>query len=199
MTYTAHDVVDWTAYLFHDEVDALAELSRQLPDHPIVINIGAGNGTSGLAFLQSRDDLHLITVEIQKESSPFGCLEGEWAVFEKADLWPCDRYEWIHDDSKRAGKSWNRDQVDLVFIDGDHSYKGCKADILAWLPHVKQNGLLVVHDYKKEERFAKPLPAKTPHPKAWKGVDKAVSELLIDQYEVVSHIDTLIAFRITHD
>ena len=76
MAYTAHDVVDWTGYLFHAEVDALQDWARSLPTDPVVVNIGAGNGTSGLAFLQARDDLFLWTVEKQRESSPFGCLEG---------------------------------------------------------------------------------------------------------------------------
>ena len=59
MPYTAHDVVEWTAYLFHGEVDALQEWAHGLPPNPVVVNIGAGNGTSGLAFLQARGDLFL--------------------------------------------------------------------------------------------------------------------------------------------
>lgn len=38
--------------------------------------------------------------------------------------------------------------LDFVFIDADHSYSGCKADILAWVPKVKPGGLLSGHDYK---------------------------------------------------
>jgi len=38
-------------------------------------------------------------------------------------------------------------QIDLLFLDGDHSYEGCRADVLAWLPHLKTGGVLVMHDY----------------------------------------------------
>jgi len=38
-------------------------------------------------------------------------------------------------------------QADLVFIDGDHSYEGCKKDILAYNSKVKSNGVLSGHDY----------------------------------------------------
>jgi predicted O-methyltransferase YrrM len=38
-------------------------------------------------------------------------------------------------------------QLDLLFIDGDHSYEGCRSDALAWLPHLKPGGIIVMHDY----------------------------------------------------
>lgn len=41
--------------------------------------------------------------------------------------------------------------LDFVFIDADHSYEGCKADIEAWLPKVKPGGLLSGHDYKNTD------------------------------------------------
>lgn len=49
---------------------------------------------------------------------------------------------------------------DFVFIDGDHSYDGCKADIEAYRPLVRPGGLLSGHDYKPK----------------WPGVMQAVDE-----------------------
>ena len=37
--------------------------------------------------------------------------------------------------------------VDLLFLDGDHSYEGCRADVEAWLPHLASGGLLLMHDF----------------------------------------------------
>lgn len=37
--------------------------------------------------------------------------------------------------------------LDFVFIDADHSYEGCKADIQAWLPKLKPSGFISGHDY----------------------------------------------------
>jgi hypothetical protein len=39
------------------------------------------------------------------------------------------------------------DALDFVFIDADHSYEGCKADIAAWYPKIKSGGLVAGHDY----------------------------------------------------
>ena len=37
--------------------------------------------------------------------------------------------------------------LDFVFIDADHSYSGCLADIKAWTPKVRPGGMVSGHDY----------------------------------------------------
>eukprot|EP00928_Gymnodinium_smaydae_P045619 TRINITY_DN30385_c0_g1_i1.p1 TRINITY_DN30385_c0_g1~~TRINITY_DN30385_c0_g1_i1.p1 ORF type:complete len:447 (+),score=55.87 TRINITY_DN30385_c0_g1_i1:44-1384(+) len=37
--------------------------------------------------------------------------------------------------------------LDLVFIDGDHSYNGARGDIEAWWPLLREGGVMVGHDY----------------------------------------------------
>lgn len=54
----------------------------------------------------------------------------------------------IRKPSIEAAKEISDASLDFVFIDADHSYSGCKADILAWFPKVKPGGLLSGHDYK---------------------------------------------------
>lgn len=36
--------------------------------------------------------------------------------------------------------------IHVIFIDGDHSYKGCKADIDNWFPQMADNGVMLFHD-----------------------------------------------------
>lgn len=187
MAHTAHSVVDWTGYLFHPEVDALKELALLLPDNPHVVNIGAGNGTSALAFMESRPDLHLYTIDIQLESSPFGCLAGEEAVLRDAGFWGDPRYQQIHGDSKQVGRDWKEvwgfEPVDMVFVDGGHLYHEAVGDITIWLPLVKAGGIMAVHDFEKKS-------------KVWPGVNRAVKELLIGKHEQILRVETLIAFRV---
>ena len=45
----------------------------------------------------------------------------------------------------KTGRFVNR-QVDVLFIDGDHSYEGCKADIATWYPHMAKHGVMLFHD-----------------------------------------------------
>lgn len=187
MGHTAYSVADWTGYLTHSEIDTLKTLAQSLPHNPHVVNIGAGNGTSGLAFMESRPDLHLYTVDIQLESSPFGCLAGEEVVFRDAGFWGDPRHEQIHGDSKDVGRNWrnlSNPLVDMVFIDGGHEYHEAIGDITIWLPLIKSGGIIAVHDFEKTA-------------KTWPGVDRAVREILMDKYEKILQIETLIAFRNT--
>ena len=41
---------------------------------------------------------------------------------------------------------WHR-WIDLIHIDGDHSYEGCKRDISNWSKHIRQGGIIAFHDY----------------------------------------------------
>jgi len=62
-------------------------------------------------------------------------------------------------------------ELDMVFIDGDHTYKGVKEDIATWLPKVKKGGVICGHDYTS----------------GWDGVIKAVDENF-NEVEVVGSI-----------
>jgi hypothetical protein len=50
-------------------------------------------------------------------------------------------------DSVKAANCLEDGSCDMIFIDGDHSYQGCKRDIVAYLPKVKKGGWIGGHDY----------------------------------------------------
>lgn len=54
-----------------------------------------------------------------------------------------ENWRFIHQDSKTA--KWDK-EIDVLFIDGDHSYKGVKADYEKYEPFVKKGGLILMHD-----------------------------------------------------
>jgi predicted O-methyltransferase YrrM len=198
-------VQSWLGYLFEDEVIEMQRFARELLElgDPVVINIGAGGGTSGILFMEIfKDKGYLYTIDVQDESSPFGCLEGERAVFESAGLDHLAGKHWfqIHGDSKEVGKSWEGPKVDFVFVDGDHSYEGCVGDILMWWPHLKENGLIAIHDYGKGDidfQSKQKQGQVVPHPKSYPNVDQAVEDYLLnsEQVEQVSRVESLITFR----
>jgi len=66
----------------------------------------------------------------------------------------------IRQESTIAADLFRDNQLDLIYIDADHSYAGCRADINAWWPKLKQGGYMAFHDYQN---------------KAY-GVNKAVNE-----------------------
>lgn len=193
MTLTARALRDSFHYLYRDEVPALEALTLSLPPNPCVVNIGAGAGTSGLLFLQAREDLVLHTIDIETRDSPLGSLHSERDVMARAGLghhanvrW----FQWHAASQDLAQVRWF--DADMVFIDGDHSYAGCRADILGYLPMIRSGGIVVVHDY---DKGSIPESEDGPHPRVWEGVNQAVDELLVGHYELIARVDSLIAFR----
>src|SRR6185437_8432052 len=57
------------------------------------------------------------------------------------------RVEIKREDTQTAHELVKDGSLDFVFIDADHTYDGCLADIKAWTPKVRPGGLVSGHDY----------------------------------------------------
>jgi len=57
-----------------------------------------------------------------------------------------DTVEILKGDSVAMSKHIRDNSLDLCFIDADHTYKGVKRDIEAYLPKVKEGGIICGHD-----------------------------------------------------
>lgn len=104
-----------------------------------------------------------------------------WNGFQRQGEWPYEKVErlfsetgalthvnFIQSDSAFAAKRFADASVDFVFIDADHSKKGCGRDIDAWWSKVKPGGTFGGHDWFPHNP--------TNDPKKWPGVRDAVQE-----------------------
>lgn len=73
----------------------------------------------------------------------------------------CPRAVIIEKDMTEAARDVPDASLDFIFIDGDHSYEGCRQDIVTWLPKIKPDGWITGHDF------------------LFPGVHEAVTELLM--------------------
>ena len=173
-------------YLSMEELALLIQLVESLPDDPLVVNIGAGVGTSAMAILEAREDSLVVSVDLYAGVRPIGGLGNEYLQVKIAKMLG-RRFE-ICSDSTRAGKDWLKNKnnqwwrrkVDMVFHDAAHDYKTLKTEIEAWLPRVRAKGIIAAHDYTSVH---------------WPGVLQAVDELLRPKFKFVGQAETLIAFR----
>ena len=174
---TAYSLSDWLNYLSREEVDLLKKIAA-IPrvGTPVIVNIGAGAGTSGLAFAEARPEADLYTIDISI-GGPLGGLESERNAFDNADMIHPTQ---ILGDSKRIGKDWTL-KIDILFIDGNHSESGVRGDIEAWLPHVKRGGFIIFHDYQDSK---------------WPSVKRAVDKLMAS-YKTVDIVDCIKVFKKT--
>lgn len=174
---TAHDLARWQGYLTEAEVDFLQDLTYALPPNLIIVNIGAGAGTSTLSFLEARSDATVFSVDILLDEAPLTTNEH----LRLLEIEPEDaaRVIRVWGDSKVVGAAWPY-KVDMVFVDGDHTRDGLQGDIDAWLPKVKVGGVMAFHDYTR---------------KHWPDVKPVVDAAMVD-HERIDHVATTIAFKV---
>jgi len=120
-----------------------------------VVEIGVYEGSSALALLDvlgPEAELHLIDPFGRRpDALPSGWGATEWATRRLVDRRarsrgaqaPC--VVWHPELSAEVAGGWSK-EVDLVFIDGDHSEQGCELDWISWSPFVRVGGHVVLHD-----------------------------------------------------
>lgn len=117
-----------------------------------VIEIGTALG--GTLFLWTRisaPDATLVTIDLP--GGKFGEGYPAWKIplFRSFAL-PGQRMHLIRADSHdpatcgKVEKFLDKAPVDLLFIDGDHTYEGVRKDFELYAPLVRKGGLIVLHD-----------------------------------------------------
>jgi hypothetical protein len=112
-------------------------------------------------FLLHRPDIHLTMVDPwEADGSSYADGTGDFHAELSAEQqsrcmesaldateFAADRRTVLRKRSVDAAREVADGSLDFVFIDGDHSYEGVRADIAAWRGKVKPGGLLGGHDY----------------------------------------------------
>ncbi len=141
------------------------EVLSRLPEGPVTgAEIGVFQGEMS-AHLLERDDLTLLMVDPwEGDGASYAAECGDWHAnlsqdaqdthYERARFavaFAGKRAKIVRARSRWVPESVNLGSLDFVFLDGDHSYLGCAADIEAWLTTLKPGGLLCGHDYDHPE------------------------------------------------
>lgn len=143
----------------------LFDLAQKLSDSAVVVEIGSylGASTCFLAegLLNSSANGHVYAVDTWTNAA---MSEGERDTYSEFlnNIEPYkDIVTPLQGFSADISKTFHH-KIDLLFVDGDHSYEGARNDLENWLPKVREGGYVVCHDY------------------SWaKGVQRAVKEYLI--------------------
>lgn len=115
----------------------------------VILEIGLGKAGSSWA-LSKLDGVDLM-IGIDLPGGPWGGGPEVGQMQFVADHTPATRH-YIAGNShngealQAVKKSLGERQVDLLFIDGDHSYGGVKTDYLLFSPFVRPGGLIAFHD-----------------------------------------------------
>lgn len=114
------------------DVEVLAPEVEKLKANEIYLEIGVDKGKSlSVARMVAHPEVIVCGVDLKDDPK----VEGT---------------KFFQGDSKDIAKQWlhphGMHKISVLFIDGDHTYKGCKADIDSWYPHMKKGGVMLLHD-----------------------------------------------------
>ena len=140
----------------------LYRLALSLPRNCNIVEIGSyigGSSTFLASAAKERNGVHYCVDTWKNE----GMSEGSRDTYDEFTRNTKPYENWIvplRGKSVEVAKDFNKN-IDLLFMDGDHSYEGVKADVEAWFPKLKDEAMVVFHDY------------------AWaKGVQRTVDEMV---------------------
>lgn len=127
---------------------------KHFPSGSKFVEVGSWKGMSSLymatEIINSGKNIDFCCVDTWQgslEHDGFENMETLYDIF-LTNMKPVENYySHIKNTSLESSKLFEDDSLDFVFIDASHEYEDVKNDILAWLPKVKDGGILAGHDY----------------------------------------------------
>lgn len=143
--YKSHitGVPGWESY---DEQELLLRLSHALADKKaVIVEIGGEFGMSASILSKGAPDSSIYSIDITYDTE-IGKIHAsnlkEAGVGKNVHYIAADS----HKSTTLADFTKKEKGIDLLFLDGDHSYDGALADLVLWSPLVKPGGKLAIHD-----------------------------------------------------
>ncbi len=153
-------------YLLPGDAQLLTFFATKLPGNARIAEIGSFMGLSGLLmaralYCKGEYSTKIYCIDTWEGSPEHQSMKAvrEGQLFEifKTNIARSGLASYfipIRKDSAAASLDFQDRSLDLIFIDGDHSFKGCLADLEAWYPKLKPGGILLGHDGENEVRQA---------------------------------------------
>jgi len=127
----------------------LYTLARDYPEVSTIVEIGSANGVSTNSFLYGLHD----RAKSPKRTILYSIDINDCSETADVDNDIKDRWKFIRGDSTKM--IWDKGQIDILLIDGDHSYEAVKADYKNFEPFVRRGGMILLHDVLWEDKGVK--------------------------------------------
>lgn len=151
------NIPGWSHYL---KLKYLAKMASKVPEGGTIVEIGSLYGRSAYALgMNKKQSVRLICIdplptEPKISTSGYGTIQPYCIETFKNNTKDIQNITLIRGFSPRDCTNFN-DSVDLILIDGDHSYKGVTDDLEFWVPKVKSGGYVICDDYNNYQASCK--------------------------------------------
>ncbi len=118
-----------------------------------IVELGTHKGTSFFSFCQAvkdaRYDANLYAVDTWQGDAHAGFYDDN--VFKEVTeitkkYYGCLKIKLLRKNFDEAANEFESNSIDLLHIDGLHTYKAVKHDFETWLPKVNKDGMILLHD-----------------------------------------------------
>ena len=149
-------------WLTDNEAVGLYRVARQLPKKAVVVEIGSWQGKSTYCISKGLKSGKLYAID------PFNAdagldIDSQEAYLKKRGA---DLLESFKENMTLYGVEQNIivkkgysqefygdfEQIDFLFIDGDHSIEGCRSDFEMYSPKISSGGFIAFHDYYEDRK-----------------------------------------------
>jgi predicted O-methyltransferase YrrM len=126
----------------------LYKYSKRLPSRSSIVEVGSFHGRSANYICAgiNKENTRLHCIDIWQKTHVPGSREDDEEIFERNTL----EFKHLivpHKGTSRDFAEHFDGTIDLLFVDGDHTYEGVKEDIQQLLPRTKEDAYILFHDY----------------------------------------------------
>lgn len=142
-------IYSWSipTHVTSSELMVLHQLSQQIRFDGVIVEIGSYIGASSLIIAKGLPkNAKLYCVDTWQNHAMSEGEKDTFQLFIENTKAVREKITPIRSLSTDAAKNFSP-EIDMIFFDGDHSYEGIKSDVDYWIPKVKNNGLVVFHDF----------------------------------------------------
>jgi len=139
-----------------------AMISHLVPKEGVYAEIGVFKGTFSRELISILNPSKLVLIDLFSGRTCSGNEDGNYVIwtdmeeeYKRMLEWGDSRLEIKKGDSSTMLLTYPEDTFDMIYIDGDHSYQGCKRDLEAAYKTIKVGGWIMGHDYEMNLKKAK--------------------------------------------
>ena len=116
------------------------------PNH--ILEIGGRRGGSALLFsIAAGEQATTLSIDLNHNGSRIKRLHA-LCHDKKIIFWRGDSH--LDETEQRLTRHLREEEIDFLFIDGDHSYTGAKQDFIRYSRYVRTGGIIVMHDIQRD-------------------------------------------------
>ncbi len=127
-----------------EDIDFLIGRLERLSNSPNIVKLGA-NAAFAMACLSIRPNCKMWLLENDQE-------RFHWELEALKNYgFNIERHRRMVGQVDRIAETYKGPKIDLLILDLSSSYNGIMAELKAWMPHLRSEGYVFVHDYDAHE------------------------------------------------